>query len=149
MIKVLKNIAKVIVVAGISMAVIAADNIYNSTEDAVSTMAANEIATVESKDNSKLGESGKRIISWGDSITYGLGSGDGSVDIDGQNIDITEWAYTDALEYYTGMDVYNLGVCGETSYEIALRQGGIGMYVDKSVTVRAGDRKSTRLNSSH
>lgn len=38
------------------------------------------------------------------------------------------------------MDVYNLGVCGETSYEIALRQGGIKMYVGKQVTVKPGKR---------
>ena len=55
-------------------------------------------------------------------------------------IDASNWNYPDTLRYYTGMDVYNLGVCGETSYEIALRQGGIKMYVGKQVTVKPGKR---------
>lgn len=36
------------------------------------------------------------------------------------------------------MDVYNLGVSGETSYEIAAREGGLTMFVAKNVTVKAG-----------
>lgn len=37
-------------------------------------------------------------------------------------MDISGWTYPDTLQYYTGMDVYNLGVSGETSYEIATRE---------------------------
>ena len=46
-------------------------------------------------------------------------------------MDISGWTYPDTLQYYTGMDVYNLGVSGETSYEIAAREGGLTMFVDK------------------
>lgn len=144
--KILKNIFKAVMVLGVSAAFIAAYNIYrdNSTEDIASVIEANEVAMVESADDSNISSSGRRIISWGDSITYGLGSGDGIVNVDGDSVDISDWAYTDALEYFTGLDVYNLGVCNETSYEIALRQGGLAMYVDKAVTVRAG--KSSKIN---
>lgn len=144
--KILKNIFKAVMVLGVSAAFIAAYNIYrdNSTEDIASVIEANEVAMVESADDSNISSSGRKIISWGDSITYGLGSGDGIVNVDGESVDISDWAYTDALEYFTGLDVYNLGVCSETSYEIALRQGGLAMYVDKAVTVRAG--KSSKIN---
>ena len=53
-------------------------------------------------------------------------------------MDISGWTYPDTLQYYTGMDVYNLGVSGETSYEIATREGGLTMFVVKNVTVKAG-----------
>lgn len=48
-----------------------------------------------------------------------------------QIMDISGWTYPDTLQYYTGMDVYNLGVSGETSYEIATREGGLTMFVCK------------------
>ena len=108
-------------------------------------MAANEAAMIESVDDSNICSPSKRIISWGDSITYGIGSKEGTITVDGDSIDISDWAYTDALSHFTGMDVYNLGVCGETSYEIALRQGGLAMYVDKTVTVRAGRRSKINI----
>lgn len=145
--KILKNIAKVVMILSVSAAFLFADNIYkyNPAEDVISTMAANEAAMIESVDDSNICSPSKRIISWGDSITYGMGSSEGAITADGDSIDISDWAYTDALSHFTGMDVYNLGVCGETSYEIALRQGGLAMYVDKAVTVRAGRRSKINI----
>ncbi len=145
--KILKNIAKAVMILSVSAAFLFADNIYkyNPTEDVISTMAANEATMIESVDDSNIGSPSKRIISWGDSITYGMGSKEGTIIVDGDSVDISDWAYTDALSYFTGMDVYNLGVCGETSYEIALRQGGLAMYVDKAVTVRAGRRSKINI----
>lgn len=145
--KILKNIAKAVMILSVSAAFLFADNIYkyNPTEDVISTMAANEATMIESVDDSNICTPSKRIISWGDSITYGMGSKEGTIIVDGDSVDISDWAYTDALSHFTGMDVYNLGVCGETSYEIALRQGGLAMYVDKAVTVRAGRRSKINI----
>ena len=81
----------------------------------------------------------KKIACWGDSITFGQGySDEAQLTNGGQIMDISGWTYPDTLQYYTGMDVYNLGVSGETSYEIAAREGGLTMFVAKNVTVKAG-----------
>lgn len=76
------------------------------------------------------------IACWGDSITFGLGYGEAQVEEDGELLDISNWTYPSTLEYYTGLDVYNLGVSGETSYEIAVRSSGIKMYIGKQVTLK-------------
>lgn len=74
----------------------------------------------------------KKIACWGDSITFGYGySDEAQLTNGGQIMDISGWTYPDTLQYYTGMDVYNLGVSGETSYEIATREGGLTMFVAK------------------
>lgn len=89
---------------------------------------------------------GKKIACWGDSITYGLGGQENTfIKSDKGVIDASDWSYPDTLKYYTGLDVYNLGVCGETSYDIALRQGGIKMYVGKQVTVKQGVRAQINI----
>ena len=89
---------------------------------------------------------GKKIACWGDSITYGLGGQENTfIKSDNGVIDASDWSYPDTLKYYTGLDVYNLGVCGETSYDIALRQGGIKMYVGKQVTVKQGVRAQINI----
>lgn len=88
----------------------------------------------------------KKIACWGDSITYGLGGQENTfIKSDNGVIDASDWSYPDTLKYYTGLDVYNLGVCGETSYDIALRQGGIKMYVGKQVTVKQGARAQINI----
>lgn len=84
------------------------------------------------------------IVCWGDSITYGQGGSEAVVNKDDEIIDISGWDYPTTLQYYTGMNVYNLGVCGETSYEIALRQGGIKMYINKQITIKSG--KKTKID---
>lgn len=89
---------------------------------------------------------GKKIACWGDSITYGLGGQENTfIKSDNGVIDASDWSYPDTLKYYTGLDVYNLGVCGETSYDIALRQGGIKMYAGKQVTVKQGVRAQINI----
>lgn len=89
---------------------------------------------------------GKKIACWGDSITYGLGGQENTfIKSDNGVIDASDWSYPDTLKYYTGLDVYNLGVCGETSYDIALRQGGIKMYVGKQVIVKQGVRAQINI----
>lgn len=119
------------------------DNASISTTDYVNSLENCEgvnAATGIVADNRKLFDN-KKIVCWGDSITWGLGYDENTyIKNESGIIDASNWNYPDTLKYYTGMDVYNLGVCGETSYEIALRQGGIKMYVEKQVTVKPGKR---------
>lgn len=119
------------------------DNASISTTDYVNSQENCEgvnAATGIVADNRKL-FGNKKIVCWGDSITWGLGYDENTyIKNEAGIIDASNWNYPDTLKYYTGMDVYNLGVCGETSYEIALRQGGIKMYVEKQVTVKPGKR---------
>ena len=119
------------------------DNASISTTDYVNSLENCEgvnAATGIVADNRKL-FGNKKIVCWGDSITWGLGYDENTyIKNEAGIIDASNWNYPDTLKYYTGMDVYNLGVCGETSYEIALRQGGIKMYVEKQVTVKPGKR---------
>lgn len=111
-----------------------------STDATGSDTAGNGIVTLS--DNTAK----KKIACWGDSITYGLGGQENTfIKSDNGVIDASDWSYPDTLKYYTGLDVYNLGVCGETSYDIALRQGGIKMYVGKQVTVKQGVRAQINI----
>lgn len=78
----------------------------------------------------------RAISCWGDSMMFGVGAGEAYVfGSEEDMLDISGWTTPDTLEYLTGIKVYNLGVSGETSSEIALRQGGIRMYVDNTFEV--------------
>ena len=54
---------------------------------------------------------GAAIVAWGDSWTSGVGAVDGM-------------SYPDQLQFLTGRPVFNGGVSGQTSDQIAARQGG-------------------------
>lgn len=111
--------------------------LYQNTDTSINVGAGNHIANCVSDSTSN----NKKIVCWGDSITYGLGGQDNTYIVrEDEVIDASNWNYPDTLKYYTGMDVYNLGVCGETSYDIAIRQGGIKMYIEKQVTVKPGKK---------
>ena len=113
------------------------DNVSGSENDENVNLACDGREQYNNNNNIK----DKKIACWGDSITYGLGGQENTyIKSEAGIIDASNWNYPDTLRYYTGMDVYNLGVCGETSYEIALRQGGIKMYVGKQVIVKPGKR---------
>lgn len=78
----------------------------------------------------------RAITFWGDSMTEGIGDEIGGVvELDGNYYDVTGLASSDTVGYLTGLKVNNLGRIGETSYEIALREGGISMYLDRDVIV--------------
>lgn len=78
----------------------------------------------------------RAITFWGDSMTEGIGDEIGGVvELDGHYYDVTGLASSDTVGYLTGLKVNNLGRIGETSYEIALREGGISMYLDRDVIV--------------
>ena len=81
----------------------------------------------------------RAISCWGDSMMFGVGAGEAYVFGKEDILDISGWTTPDTIEYLTGIKVYNLGVSGETSSEIALRQGGIKMYVDNTFEVGYDD----------
>jgi lysophospholipase L1-like esterase len=65
------------------------------------------------------------INCWGDSLTRGVGT---SADTK---------AYPSVLGTLTGKTVYNMGIPGENSSQIALRQGGLPVWVN-NITIPAG-----------
>lgn len=65
----------------------------------------------------------REIVCWGDSMTEGYGSDEGSVQVDGDEYDISYKAYPQVLQELTGIKAYNFGVPGATSQDIALMQG--------------------------
>ncbi|MBE6574259.1 MAG: hypothetical protein E7652_07690 [Ruminococcaceae bacterium] len=68
-----------------------------------------------------------RIVCWGDSLTQGLRDG---------FHDISPRPYPTALSEILGVESLNFGVGGDTAEAIAMRQGGISIYVD-DVTIPA------------
>jgi hypothetical protein len=78
----------------------------------------------------------RTIVCWGDSMTEGIGASYAVLELgDGETMDISYWTYPDALEYFTGISVFNFGTSGENSEEIAIRAGGIKLYTDRDVVV--------------
>ena len=78
----------------------------------------------------------RAISFWGDSMTEGIGDEIGGiVMLNGEAYDVTGLASSDTVEYLTGLEVYNMGKVGETSTQIATRQGGLAMYLDETVTI--------------
>lgn len=75
----------------------------------------------------------REISCWGDSMMQGLGSGKAHIATDNGRVDISGYDSPMAIESMTSIPTYNFGVAGETSYEIALRAGGIGIYTDKDI----------------
>ena len=76
----------------------------------------------------------RRYISYfGDSMVAGVGCGSVNASVNGMNI--TGWTSPRTISYLTGIETYNFGVPGETSYEIAYRAGGVKLYTDRSVTI--------------
>ena len=64
----------------------------------------------------------KTIACWGDSLTYGRNQG-------------TDCSYPKVLAELTGLEVYNMGVGGETSTTIAARQGALDIVIDQPFTI--------------
>ncbi|MBR5515355.1 MAG: S-layer homology domain-containing protein, partial [Clostridia bacterium] len=83
-----------------------------------------ELATVLQRVNVRA-ES--RVLCWGDSLTMGIETGWGNF------VDIP---YPERLGEYLGLESVNLGIGSETSDMIAMRQGGIKMYVN-GITIPA------------
>lgn len=103
-----------------------------------------------SHENSEARYLGKRLISgdtvpydgkersitcWGDSMTEGNGTGSATIDVDGEEKDISYSTFPSVLGDLTGIQTYNLGVGGETSIQIAQREGGLKMVTDREINI--------------
>lgn len=85
----------------------------------------------------------KRNISYyGDSMVVGVGNS-GKAYVNG--MDITGWTSPSTIEYFTHINTYNLGVAGENSYQISFRAGGIGVYIDRDITISESQTALARL----
>lgn len=85
----------------------------------------------------------KRNISYyGDSMVAGVGNS-GKAYVNG--MDITGWTSPSTIEYFTHINTYNLGVAGENSYQISFRAGGIGVYIDRDITISESQTALARL----
>lgn len=76
---------------------------------------------------------GYAITCWGDSLTQGTGAS-GSIVING----VRGATMPSTLANLTNMKVYNMGVYGELSRDIASRQGGFKMYVNNITLPSSG-----------
>lgn len=72
-----------------------------------------------------------RILCWGDSLTEGCFYVPAEGENGAYNIIDVENAYPTQLAGMTGLTVINYGISGETAEQIAERQGGLPVYVDK------------------
>ncbi len=85
----------------------------------------------------------KRNISYyGDSMVAGAGCA-GEAYANG--MDITGWTSPRTIQYFTHINTYNMGVSGENSYQIAFRAGGIGVYIDRDITISESQTALARL----
>ncbi|MDO5401839.1 MAG: hypothetical protein Q4F11_00220 [Eubacteriales bacterium] len=77
----------------------------------------------------------REISCWGDSMTQGVGAGEAVINVNGVTKDISYVNYPEALQLLTGIKTNNFGVGGETSLDIAIRQGGYPMYTDRDISL--------------
>ena len=84
----------------------------------------------------------RNISCYGDSMVAGVGcETEGTVN--GKNI--YGWTSPGTLERLTGITTYNLGVPGETSYQITFRAGGIKVYTDREITISEDQSATAQL----
>ncbi len=97
-----------------------AKNELNPRGNATRAELATILKAVRAYENNKL-------VAWGDSLTQGI--------IEGFH-DISESPYTEHTAELLNVPAYNFGIGGDTAEAIAIRQGGIAIYVD-SLTIPA------------
>lgn len=85
-----------------------------------------KMADVSARVDSMEAEPDYDIIAWGDSLTYGAGSGDAA-----------RYSYTAVLSDMIGKEIVNYGVGGEGVETIFGRQGGLPMIVQPNFTIPA------------
>ena len=99
--------------------------------------------TENTKDTMK--EAAKEISCWGDSMMEGCGKGFALINNNGLYKDISNYDSPFTVEELTRYNTYNFGVAGETSYEIALRAGGIGIYTDRNLHLTSYTTERAKL----
>ena len=99
--------------------------------------------TENTKDTMK--EAAKEISCWGDSMMEGCGKGFALINNNGLYKDISNYDSPFTVEELTRYNTYNFCVAGETSYEIALRAGGIGIYTDRNLHLTSYTTERAKL----
>ena len=99
--------------------------------------------TEDTKDTMK--EAAKEILCWGDSMMEGCGKGFALINNNGLYKDISNYDSPFTVEELTRYNTYNFGVAGETSYEIAIRAGGIGVYTDRNLHLTSYTTERAKL----
>ena len=99
--------------------------------------------TENTKDTIK--EAAKEISCWGDSMMEGCGKGFAVINNNGLYKNISNYDSPFTVEELTRYNTYNFGVAGETSYEIAIRAGGIGIYIDRNLHLTSYTTERARL----
>ena len=94
-------------------------------------------------------EAVKEISCWGDSMMEGCGKGFAVINNNGLYKDISNYDSPFTVEELTRYNTYNFGVAGETSYEIALRAGGIGIYTDRNLHLTSYTTERAKLKDDY
>lgn len=87
----------------------------------------------------------REISCWGDSMTVGVGSGKAVITVNGVEKNISYCSYPSVLQELTGITTHNLGYPGESSWQIAVRQGGIAMVTDREIAITPNGASVCRL----
>lgn len=91
----------------------------------------------------------REISCWGDSMMYGCNTTPGFITINEQVYNISYATTPSVLQNLTGIRTYNMGVNGETSKEIAIRQGGIEMVTDRDIYIEGSGIAEVKLRSAY
>lgn len=75
----------------------------------------------------------------------GCGKGFAVINNNGLYKGISNYDSPFTVEELTRYNTYNFGVAGETSYEIAIRAGGIGIYTDRNLHLTSYTTERARL----
>lgn len=89
----------------------------------------------------------REISCWGDSMMYGCNTTPGFMTLNGQVYNISYATTPSILQSLTGITTHNMGVNGETSKEIAIRQGGIEMVTDRDIYIEGSGIAEVKLYS--
>jgi lysophospholipase L1-like esterase len=89
------------------------------------------------------------ISCWGDSMMYGCNTTPGFIAIDGKTTNVSYSTTPSVLQELTGIKTYNLGVNGETSKDIATRQGGLLMVTDRDIDIDGTGIAEFKLKSTY
>lgn len=95
-----------------------------------------EISADDLEDEDVTGEN-LSIAVWGDSMVEGIGAGTAVIATEEGYKNITNYTAPIALQEFTGIATYNFGVGGELFNEIAIRAGGISLYLDRNLYINS------------
>lgn len=91
----------------------------------------------------------RAISCWGDSMMYGCNTTPGFLNLNENMYNISYATTPGILGSLTGLTTYNMGVNGETSKEIATRQGGLEMVTDRDIFIDGTGIAEVKLRSAY